>query len=231
MARIVHDVSRLLFPVVCEVCGRELVDGERVMCLHCNYAMPRTGCHRSDFSFMHQRLMGKVPVERGAAWFYYQRGSGYADMIHTAKYRGMHRVVRELGEMYAREIAPDGFFDGIDVIEPVPMHGVKKMVRGYNQSEVLADGISAVTGIETGDHLVMTRRHSTQTRRGAYARFLNVQGAFGVRHADEIKGCHVLVVDDVITTGATLLACCETIHRAVPSARISVLTLAAARMQ
>lgn len=230
IGNIVSGLSGLLFPEVCEVCRRELVAGEDIMCLHCNHALPRTMFHKSDFNRLHQRLVGDAAVERAASWFYYQRHSGYADMIHTAKYRGMYRVIGRLGRMYARELLADGFFEGIDVIEPVPMRGIKKMWRGYNQSEVLARGLSDESGVAVGDHLVMTRRHDSQTRRGAYARFLNVKDAFGVRHGEELAGKHVLVVDDVVTTGATLLACCGALRASVPDVRISVLTLAATRM-
>lgn len=230
MGRLRFPLLRLLFPETCGVCGRELVEGERVVCLHCDMAMPRTRCHLDDFNTVHQRLTGRARVDRAAAMFYYQRESRYAGLIHEAKYRGMRSIVGTLGEVYAAEIAPDGFFDGIDCILPVPMHRLKAALRGYNQAEEIARGIGRVTGIEVGDHLRMTRWHRTQTRRGAYDRYVNTRGLFTVDHPDELSGRHVLIVDDVVTTGATLIACCEALRDAVPSVNISVLTLAATRM-
>ncbi len=222
-------LMRLLFPAVCGVCGRELVDGERVMCLHCNMGMPRTYFHLNQFNSVHQRL-APMNVERAASWFFYQRQSRYAALIHEAKYRGMYSIVKSLAEAYAQELAGAGFFDGIDIIEPVPMHWLKRAMRGYNQSEEIARGLERVTGIVTGDHLKMARWHATQTRRGAYARYQSTRRLFEVVRGEELDGLHVLLVDDVVTSGATLLACCEELRAIVPTVRISVLTLAATRM-
>ena len=226
-----RDLLRIIFPKVCEVCGRSLVKGERVMCLHCDISLPRTRVHTDDFNAIHKRLAGSTPIDRAAGMFYYYRESDYARLIHVAKYNSRPIVARQLAETYARELLPDGFFDGIDVILPVPLHSIKLISRGYNQSEEIAKGLSAVTGIMVGDNLVARRGHSTQTKKNSYSRWVNAQGIYDVVNGDEFEGKHVLVVDDVITTGATLLACCEAIHRVAPTARISVLSLAVTHLR
>lgn len=223
------DVAAMIWPRTCEVCGRSLVDGEQLMCLHCRMSLPRTQFHRSDFNPVHRRLAAlDTPVERATSYIYYKRRGAYSDIIRRGKYNGRPELVGALAAMCGEELAAEGFFDGIDVILPVPMHRWKKMRRGYNQSEILAEGLSRATGIPVGDNLRARRGHATQTHRNAYERFTNVSGLFDVTDARELEGCHVLIVDDVITSGATLLSCITALRATATRVRVSVLTLAAA---
>lgn len=224
-------VVNLIWPDVCEVCGCTLVKGEKVICLGCRLKLPRTNLHTQEFSLIHHRLAGRVPIERAAGYFYYYRSDSFTRLIHAAKYNGRPNVARYLAREYAGEIKDDGFFSGIDLILPVPLHRFKLWKRGYNQTEYLARGLKDATGSAIGSNLVATRGHSTQTRKGSYMRWLNTRNIYDVVHPDELEGKHILVVDDVITTGATLLACCEAIHRSAPTATISVLTLAVSHLQ
>lgn len=229
--RILKGVVNLIWPDVCEVCGCTLVKGEKVICLGCRLKLPRTNLHTQEFSLIHHRLAGRVPIERAAGYFYYYRSDSFTRLIHAAKYNGRPNVARYLAREYAGEIKNDGFFSGIDLILPVPLHRFKLWKRGYNQTEYLARGLKDATGIAIGSNLVATRGHSTQTRKGSYMRWLNTRNIYEVAHPGELEGKHILVVDDVITTGATLLACCEAIHRSAPTATISVLTLAVSHLQ
>ena len=229
--RLLKSAFDLVWPDVCEVCGCTLVRGEKVMCLGCRLKLPRTMLHNQPFNSIHQHLAGKVPIERAGGYFYYYKSSVFTRLIHAAKYHGRPKVARYLASEYAHEIMPDGFFDGIDLIVPVPLHRFTLWKRGYNQSRYIALGISDATGIAIGNNLVATRSHSTQTRKGAYHRWLNSRGIYAACRPEELEGKHVLVVDDVLTTGSTLLACCEAIHNAAPTARVSVLTLGVAHLQ
>lgn len=229
--RMLKGVVNLIWPDVCEVCGCTLVKGEKVICLGCRLKLPRTNLHTQEFSLIHHRLAGRVPIERAAGYFYYYRSDSFTRLIHAAKYNGRPNVARYLAREYAGEINDDGFFSGIDLILPVPLHRFKLWKRGYNQTEYLARGLKDATGIAIGSNLVATRGHSTQTRKGSYMRWLNTRNIYEVAHPGELEGKHILVVDDVITTGATLLACCEAIHRSAPTATISVLTLAVSHLQ
>lgn len=219
------DLAGVIFPRVCEVCSRSLTHGEETICLYCLTDMPRTGVHTDTFSIIHKRLASHVRLERGAAWFYYFRENPFARMIQRAKYNSRPALAYKLGAMYAREIAPDGFFTDIDVIIPVPLHRFKYLCRGYNQSEEISKGIESVTGIPIETGWLRARRHSTQTRRNAYDRWLNTRGIFSVNNHSLMAGRHVLIVDDVLTTGATMIGCMEAIHTADQSVKISVLTL------
>lgn len=223
-----HDLRGMIWPQVCEVCGRSLIDGEEIICLHCDAEMPRTGIHLQPDSHIHQRLAPDVCLERAASMFAYRRESPYAALILKNKYHGRPDIGRGLAGRFAREIEPAGFFDGVDVIIPVPLHTTRRLRRGYNQAESIARGLADVTSIPVGDNLTARRPHSTQTRRGTYDRHLNVSGLFDVTAPGELTGRHVLVVDDVFTTGATMLECCRTLAAACPGLRLSVLTLASA---
>ena len=225
------DLLRIVFPDVCEVCGSSLVRGEEVICLKCDMNMPRTRVHNDSFNIIHERLAGKTPIERAAGYFYYYRESDYSAIIHNAKYNGRPIIARKLAMRFARELMADNFFDGIEVVLYVPMFFLKKIKRGYNQSEYIAQGISRATNIPVGHNLISKRSHSSQTKKNSYSRWLNAQGVYDVINSDELENKHVLIVDDVITTGATLLSCCDVVHNAVPSATISVLSLAVTRLR
>jgi len=230
MKRIFSHILNLIYPNLCEICGRRLAPGEEVMCLHCSYGLPRTKAHESSFNVVHERLAGTTPVDRGAGWFYYYRESPYTAMIHRGKYNGHPELLRILARKYARELERDGFFEGIDLIVSVPLHPLKLMMRGYNQTDYIAKGIRDVTGIKIGRNLKAARFRKTQTRKGVFSRWLNSKDDYVAKNPAELAGKHVLVIDDVLTTGATLLTCCNAIHRAAPSARISVLTLAVTKL-
>ena len=134
-------------------------------------------------------------------------------------------MARELACTFAQSIAEDGFFEGIDAVIPVPLHRLKQMKRGYNQSRAIAEGIEKATGIPVADNLKCSRAHKSQTRLGMADRWLNTRDIFSVSAPEELEGKHVLIVDDVITTGSTLTACCRAVHGAVSHVRTSVLTL------
>lgn len=226
---VLNRLGEAVFPAVCECCGRSLVDGERLLCLHCMYDMPRTGYHRDSFSELHKRLATPgVPIERAAAMFHYIKESPYARLIQHAKYNGRPSIDRELARMFATELAAEGFFEGIDMILPIPLHWRKRWRRGFNQSEEIAAGISEVTGIKCGDNL-KALPHSTQTRKNAAERAANMEGKIETVHGEELAGKHLLVVDDVITTGATLLAAAKAVRAGANGVKVSVLTLAASK--
>lgn len=220
-------VADILFPRVCAVCGRPLVSGEDVMCLGCLVDLPRTNQHLRQPNDIHTRLISlHAPLERCASLFHYHRENPYSRLIKGAKYRGRPSIGRKLARMFATELKPTGFFDRIDLIIPIPIHLFRFLSRGYNQTHYIARGISDVTGIEVCDNLRASRPHSAQARKGAEARRVNAAGTFSVLRPRELAGHHILVVDDVITTGSTMVSALDTIKNAEPSARLSVLSLA-----
>lgn len=225
------DALRVIFPKVCEVCGRSLSRGEHLLCLHCNLDLPRTRLHEESFNVLHQRLAGKAPIEKATGYFYYYRGSDYAKLLQRAKYSNQPIIIEKLVNQYVTELKGASFFDDIDVVAAVPMHWFKKLRRGYNQSEVLATAISRATGVALKQVLVAKRAHKTQTRKNRFERWQNTKDIYDVKSTAGLEGKHVLIVDDIVTTGATILACCEALHRKSPTTRISVLSLGVTHLQ
>lgn len=137
----------LFFPRQCAVCGSSLQEGEEGICIRCNMNMPRTNYHLREDNSVERMFWGKIPLERGTSFFYYHKGSDFRHILHQLKYGGRKDLGEIMGRFMAAELAATGFFRGIDVIIPVPLHPRKQKLRGYNQSECIARGVSAVTGI------------------------------------------------------------------------------------
>lgn len=222
------DLWKLFFPQCCLVCGKTLLEGEEYLCFHCLSNMPRTHLYLHKDNEMEKELWGKFPIERASAYLYYSKGGDVKKLLTDLKYRGNADLGCFLGRCMTREMLSSGFFQGVDGIIPVPLHPRKQKIRGYNQSIMLANGISSVTNIPVwNDLLVRTQYTQTQTRKGSYERWLNVKDMFECTSPDRLIGKHVLLVDDVFTTGATLVACADA-FRQIPDLRFSVLTLALA---
>lgn len=228
MMRILNDLWEFFFPRYCVVCGRRLLTGEEHLCLSCLSALPRTGYHRFPGHPMEKALWGKIATERVTAFLFYAKGGPVRQILYALKYYGNQRIGVFMGRCMAAELKPSGFFDGIDCLMPVPLHAAKLKHRGYNQSASLAEGISAVTGIPVGEGLlVKVRSTDTQTRKSSYERWVNMRDVFVCPSERLLEGKHVLLVDDVFTTGATMVACADAMQ-GVRGLRISVLTLALA---
>lgn len=223
-----YSFISLLFPRCCVVCGRSLAKGEECICAMCNINLPRTNYHLQKDNQVEQLFWGKIPLERATSFFFYRKGSDFRQILHQLKYGGQKEIGAIMGRYMASELTVSGFFEGIDVIIPVPLHKRKQRIRGYNQSEWIARGISAVTGICIDTEVIVRRKHTdTQTRKSTFERWENVDGIFELHHAESLKGKHLLVVDDVLTTGATTVACASRLME-IEGVRICVLTLAVA---
>lgn len=219
---------RLFFPRQCAACGASLQEGEEGLCMKCNMDMPRTNYHLRKDNPVERLFWGKIPLERATSYFFYQKGSSFRQILHQLKYGGRKDLGELMGRFMAAELASAGFFKDVDRIVPVPLHPRKRKLRGYNQSECIAHGISAVTGIPMDTSSVIRKKHTdTQTRKSTYERWENVDGIFHLLHPGRLRGKHVLIVDDVLTTGSTTTACADA-FKGVESIRISILTLAAA---
>lgn len=228
MMNIWSDLWELFFPRYCVVCGERLSKAEESLCFRCLSSLPRTNLHLRADNEMEKCLWGKLPVERATAFLYYAKGGDVRKLIYELKYYRNARIGRFLGRWMASELASSGFFRDVDYVIPVPLHGKKQRERGYNQSEMLADGVSAVTGCRVlHGALLKSRNTETQTRKNHYERWLNVKDVFEYVPVTDLAGKHVLLVDDVFTTGATVVACADALGK-IPGLRVSVLALALA---
>lgn len=222
----------MLLPRLCPVCGKALDDDERWLCRKCLADLPRTRYEDVDFNTMEQLFAGKVPIERATAYFFYEKGSPYASILHDIKYHSTPRMGQWLAARAVRDMAASRFFDGIDVVTAVPLHRSRFAHRGYNQSEYIARGIARELNVPYLEALKAIRPHTTQTHKGALERWQNIQGNYSLKNriADQLAGKHILLVDDVVTTGSTLTAC-ATLLKTIPGVTISLFTLSAARME
>ena len=226
--RWLNSLLRLFAPRHCVVCGTCLGDGEEVLCLECNMGLPRTNYHCQADNPVERAFWGKMPLVRATSYFFYRKGSDYCRILYQLKYEGRQDVGEAIGRMMAAELARSGFFEGVDVLLPVPLHPAKVRRRGYNQSECIARGVSAVTGIPVDCvSVVRTKGTESQTRQLPFLRWDNVEGIFTLRDASAFRNRHVLIIDDVLTTGATTTACADALE-GVEGLRVSVLTLAVA---
>lgn len=213
------------FPATCHVCDGKLAPHERFVCTHCLSTLPRTGFHRRSPNPMEERLAGRFRFEKATGHFFYSRDSAFSTLIQDMKYRNYPAIGNLLGKTVAEELFPTGFFSDIDLIVPVPMHYLKQAVRGYNQTFHIADGLGEALGIEVSHSLKAIKSHQTQTSLSGEQRRVNTSGIFKVEDGARLEGKHLLLLDDICTTGATLSSAGEAINVAVPSARLTVMTL------
>lgn len=224
------DFLSLLFPRLCPGCGNHLVRNESFICTDCYVLIPRTSYHTQEDNPVARLFWGRSNITRAAAFSYYNRGSRIRKLIHCLKYKGMKEVGTELGKIYGSILKSSDFICDIDIIIPVPLHPDKQKKRGFNQSEIIADGISINTGIPVDTQTLCRKElNPTQTKRSRYERWANVEGIFSLENPDVVIGKHILLVDDVITTGSTVESCANELLK-IEGVRVSVVALAYAVM-
>lgn len=217
--------SALLFPVICKGCGETSPTSGQVLCRACEAQLPRTRFEKDPENPVVQMFWGRTRLEFATSVFYYRKGELLQNLIHKLKYKGSKETGAYIGELAGKILNNAEYSDEPDVIIPVPLHPRKEKSRGYNQTAILAGGINKATGLPVMDNSVVRTVHSeSQTRRGRYERWENVEGIFKVLHPDLLQDKHVLILDDVVTTGATLEALCQELHK-IPGIRISALTI------
>ena len=221
-----RDFLSLIFPRVCEACGKSLFTGESCICSYCMYHLPRTDFHLYDDNPVAKLFWGRTSIFSASSLYAFNKGSKVQHLIHQLKYRGKKEIGISLGKYYGKELKTASSFSSADMIIPVPLHRKKQRKRGYNQSETFAQGLAESMNIDIlNDALIRTHLSETQTRKSRFARWKNVEHIFQVIAPEKIQGKHILLVDDVITTGATLEACANKILE-IPATKVSIATIA-----
>jgi ComF family protein len=200
----------LFYPPLCVGCSEALLTDENFFCPGCLLKLPKTNYHLPADNPAFDRFAGKIPVQKATAYLYYNKNGLGQKTVAAIKYRGNIYLGKWIGSYMAEDLLASGFFDGIDWIIPVPLHTQKLRKRGFNQSEVIARGISEVTGIPVETQsLYRGQANESQTKKGIYERWKNTQGIFQLHDTGLFENKHLLLVDDVLTTGATLEACAQ----------------------
>ena len=204
----ISQLGHLFFPNVCVICGRELLPAEEGLCLQCLYKLPKTHNFREPDNDAEKLMAGRVPFERIASYCVYTKGGTLPPLIHQLKYHHKKNIGLLLGRMFGKDLLGSEFLNPVELLVPVPLHPKREKVRGYNQAEIIAKGLSETTGlpISTGN-LLRVVYNPTQTKRTKTQRWENVKDIFKVADPKLFEGKHLLLVDDVITTGSTLEAC------------------------
>jgi ComF family protein len=225
-----NDVLNLFYPNVCQACGIALNQQEHVICISCQVKLPKTGFHLHDDNPVSRIFWGRVNLYSATSFLFFNKGGNVQKLIHSLKYRNKKDVGELLGALFGYELNKSSLFKNVNVVVPVPLHPKKFNKRGFNQSEMIASGISRAMDIPTDfNNLVRLVNTDSQTRKSRYSRWENVKDVFGINNAKAFEGKHILLVDDVLTTGATMEACAATLL-AVKDTKVSIATLAYAQV-
>ena len=205
----------LISPRRCLLCGNALSESEKHICVKCYMDLPRTGYHKAQHSFLETDYWAKIPIHRAAAYFFYDETNRH--ILFSSKYGNKPYVGEHVAQLMTQEILSESdFFDGIDMIVPIPLHPTRQKQRGYNQSHYIARGISSITHIPLCENaLIRSIDNESQTRLSHLQRKENVEGIFRCIRPELLRGKHILIVDDVVTTGATTTSCAQAVLKAI----------------
>ena len=209
-------------------CNQCLYDSESCICTFCRYHLPQTNYHLQKDNPIIRNFWGRVNVHAASSCYYFNKGGKVQRLLHRLKYEGCEDIGKEIGNLYGNKLKESDLFNDIDIVIPVPLHPKKMKKRGYNQSELFGDGIASSMQIKLETKIIKrVAETSSQTKKSRFERWVNVSDYFRVTDPLLLKNKHLLLVDDVITTGATLEACIQSILNVV-DAKISVATIACA---
>jgi ComF family protein len=222
------NLADLFYPRLCLACQKKLVPVETSICIRCDYKLTPTNYHTINPNPVLERFWGRIELEHATTAYSFNKGGLLQHLIHQLKYENKPQIGVELGKMYGsllKDVAP---YNTVDYIIPVPLHPKKKHLRGYNQAAMIAKGLALLMEKQwSSDYLIRTDNTETQTKKSRLDRFSNVENAFGINKKNDLKGKHLLLVDDVITTGATLEACVHTLLE-IDNVKISIVAIALA---
>ena len=226
LKNIVNSTLHLFYPHVCTGCGSDLLQENNLLCLRCINDLPHTNFAALANNQIEKDFWGRINLTAAYSQFYFSKEFLIQHLIHQLKYKGDTKIGFYLGEIMGKTLLNSNRFSSIDALVPLPLYAAKEHKRGYNQATVICNGMSSVMNIQVLNNAVI-RQHATetQTRKHRTERWENVKSSFKVAKPGELSGKHLLLVDDVVTTGATLEACGNAILQAV-NVKLSIATLA-----
>lgn len=198
----------LVFPHLCAGCGSDLLNREHQLCLDCYSSLPVTSFHLHSDNLVERMFWGRLPFMVATAQYYFTKESMMQSLVHQFKYRGHKDLCFYLGMLMGQQLVQSARFHDIDALVPLPLYPSRERKRGYNQAKVLCEGIASVLQLPVLHDILVRNHHTdTQTHKSRLERWENMAGCFTLTNEEAIEGKHILLVDDVITTGATIEAC------------------------
>ena len=210
-----QNFSELLYPKLCGGCGNHLYENEEVVCVYCRASLPLSGECDFENNASEKLFWGKVSITAAASFLFFQKKSSTQHLLHQLKYQQKENIGEWLGEQFAYSLQSKGRFAAVEIIIPVPLHPSRIKFRGFNQCDAIARGMASVLQIPIVNG-VLTRSVATQsqTKKNRFQRFENMESVFIVSQASAIKGKNILLLDDVLTTGATLISAAQVLQQA-----------------
>ena len=220
------DFYRLFYPKLCGGCDVPLLKGEHHLCLHCRIALPFTNFENIKDNPVERVFYGRVDIENATTLFYFTKGEKVQHILHNIKYNNNKELALYIGRVFGERLINTKYYNNITTIIPTPLHPQKEHLRGYNQSALFAEGMNEILQKKLSlQNLQRTLNTESQTNKNRTERWENVENAFNVVHPQELQQQHILLIDDVLTTGATLEACAQTLKKAA-NCKVSIATIA-----
>lgn len=228
LVTMINSLLDLFYPRICAGCKTPLLQAESLLCTVCHYHLPHTNYHLWNDNPVYKLFWGRVNLQGAAAFLQFRKGGRTQHILHAIKYQSATELGTYMGELYAQQLCQSELFQSVDVIIPVPLHISRERQRGYNQSLLFAKGLGSGLNKEIAhSNLLRVTATSSQTRKSRFARFINMQEVFTVEQPEQLRNKHVLLVDDVVTTGSTLESCAQLLLDKT-GCSVSVVTIAAA---
>ena len=225
---IFEDLIALFYPNTCIICGENLLKEEECACTLCLYRIPKTDCLKHKENLVSKLFWGRVQLQNAVALYQFHKEGSVQKLIHELKYEGGKRTGVFLGRQLGYALKESNYFCNVDYIIPIPLHPKKEKLRGYNQSKYIAKGIHEVLGGKINTRsLIRTENTDSQTRKKRFSRWENMINSFALKKSKKLRHTHILLIDDVVTTGATLEACAHKLLE-IEGVKVSIATIAVA---
>lgn len=220
------DFYRLFFPKICGGCDIALAKGEHHLCLHCRTELPFTNFENIKDNPVEKLFHGRVNIEFATSLFFFSQTERVQNILHNIKYNEQKELAIFIGKIFGERLQNNSYLNSVNTIIPVPLHPQKEHLRGYNQSALFAEGINEVLNLDIQENnLVRIVNTSTQTKKSRLERIDNMDKAFALKEPEQLNNKHVLLIDDVLTTGATLEACAQSLKEQA-NCKVSIATIA-----
>ncbi len=223
-----QGIVNLFYPRLCVLCNGNLLIAEKHICTACQLDLPLTNFHLEKENPLEKIFWGRTQLNRAFAFVYFKKGGSVQRMLHQLKYKGNTELAEYLGLLYGNHLKETIAKEKIEAVMAIPLHKSKLRKRGYNQSELFANGLAEAMKIENlSNSIIRNKATETQTKKSRFDRWQNVESIFSVTQLELLKNKHILLVDDVITTGSTIEACANELLQ-IEGCKVSVASMAAA---